>query len=42
MLDLAWDLEEGAFTMRVGSGARVLATVVEAMRMPFVNNKYFL
>ena len=40
MLDSARDLEEGAFTMRVGSGVRVLETVVRAMRLPFVNNKY--
>ena len=42
MLDSTRDLEEGAFTMRVGSGARVSATVVGAVRLPFANDKYFL
>ena len=42
MLDSIRDLEEGAFTMRIGCGARVSVTTVGPVRLPFVNNKYLL
>ena len=42
MLESSKDLEEGAFMMRVGSGARVSATAVGTVRLSFANNKYLL
>ncbi|KAL6327213.1 hypothetical protein AAG906_015252 [Vitis piasezkii] len=40
MLESFKDLEEGAFMLRVGSGARVSATAVGTVRLSFANNKY--
>ena len=40
MLESSRDLEEGVFTMRVGSGERLSATAVGTVRLSFDDNKY--
>jgi hypothetical protein len=40
MLESSRDLEEGVFTIRVGSGERLSATAVGTVRLSFDNNKY--